>query len=330
MRLPRRRCLQQAVGTARCIIFAMLIALSARGAWAQTSRTIKIIVPYPAGGIADILARSLADQIGRMQGLTMIIEDRPGASGDIGTETASRAAPDGKTLVIFGNPQVISPHLRKLGYDPLTSFEPICQLTTTPTVIAVNSGSAYRTFADLIDAARAKPGDLTLASIGPASAVHIAFEAFKRAAKVDMTFVPYPGASLAINALLGDHVAAFMGNYGDAGEQLKAGKLRALAAVSKTRIGALPDVPTVAESGYPDFAMDVWFGLFAPARTPKQTVAERAGWFTAALQAPETRSKLALQGLFPVGTCGMDFAAYLRKQYEQYGRDIRESNVRTE
>jgi tripartite-type tricarboxylate transporter receptor subunit TctC len=331
MRLPRRRFLQQAVeAAARCIISAMLIALFVHGAFAQTNRTIKIIVPYPAGGIADILARSLADQIGRMQSLTMIIEDRPGASGDIGTETASRAAPDGKTLVIFGNPQVISPHLRKLNYDPLTSFEPICQLTTTPTVIAVNSGSPYRTFADLLDAARAKPGGLTLASIGPASAVHIAFEAFKRAAKVDMTFVPYPGASLAINALLGDHVTSFMGNYGDASEQLKAGKLRALAAVSKTRIGALPDVPTVAESGYRDFAMDVWFGLFAPARTPKETVAVLAGWFTAALQAPETRSKLALQGLFPVGTCGAEFAAYLRKQYEQYGRDIRESNIRTE
>ncbi len=331
MRPPRRRFLQQGVETAaRCIISAIVIVLSACGASAQTSRTIKIIVPYPAGGISDVLARSLADQIGRMQALTIIIEDRPGASGDIGTETASRAAPDGKTLLIFGNPQVISPHLRKLNFDPLTSFEPICQLTTTPTVIVVNSGSAYRTFADLIGAARAKPGGLTLASIGPASAVHIAFEAFKRAAKVDMTFVPYPGASLAINALLGDHVTSFMGNYGDAGEQLKAGKLRALAAVSKARIDALPDVPTVAEAGYQDFAMDVWFGLFAPARTPKETVSELAQWFTAALQAPELKSKLALQGLFPVGTCGTDFAAYLRKQYEQYGRDIRELNIRTE
>jgi tripartite-type tricarboxylate transporter receptor subunit TctC len=117
------------------------MALSADAARAQAKSTIKLIVPYPAGGIADILARSLADQIGRMQGPTMIIEDRPGAAGDIGTEAASRAAPDGKTLLIFGNPQVISPHLRKLGYDPLTSFEPICQLTITPTVIVVNSGS---------------------------------------------------------------------------------------------------------------------------------------------------------------------------------------------
>src|SRR5258708_18502245 len=129
--------------------------------------------------MSEVRARWLADQIGRMQGLTVIIENRPGASGDIGTETASRAAPDGKTLLILGNPQVISPHLRKLTYDPLTSFEPICQLTTTPTVIVVNSGSAYRTFANLIGAARARPGSLTLASIGPASAVHIAFEAFK-------------------------------------------------------------------------------------------------------------------------------------------------------
>jgi tripartite-type tricarboxylate transporter receptor subunit TctC len=265
-----------------------------------------------------------------MQGPTVIIENRPGASGDIGTETASRAAPDGKTLVIFGNPQVISPHLRKPGYDPLTSFEPICHLTTTPAVIAVNSGSAYRTLADLLEAARAKPGTLTLASIGPASATHIAFEALKRAAKVDMTFVPYSGTSLAVSALLGDHVTSFFGNYTDVGEQLKAGKLRALATASSARIQALPDVPTIAESGYQDFALDVWFGLFAPAKTPKQTVSDLAGWFTAALQAPETRAKLAGQGLFPVGTCGADFAAFLRRQYDEYGRGIRESNMKAE
>ena len=331
MRLPRRRFLQHGVETAaRCIVSAVVIALSACSASAQTSRTIKIIVPYPAGGVADILARTLADQIGRMQGTTMVIEDRPGASGDIGTEAASRAAPDGKTLVIFGNPQVISPHLRKLSYDPLTSFEPICQLTTTPAVIAVNSRSAFRTLADLLDAARAKPGDLTLASIGPASATHIAFEALKRAAKVDMTFVPYSGTSLAVSALLGDHVTSFFGNYTDVGEQLKAGKLRALAAASRARIEALPDVPTVAESGYKDFALDVWFGLFAPAKTPREALSELAGWFTAALQAPETRSKLAVQGLFPVGTCGADFVVFLRKQYDEYGRGIRESNIKIE
>jgi tripartite-type tricarboxylate transporter receptor subunit TctC len=329
MRLPRRRSLRLAAATSLSFISAILIVLSIHDAWSQT-RTIKIIVPTPAGGVADILARSLADQVGKMQGLTVIIENRPGASGDIGTETASRAAPDGKTLVIFGNPQVISPHLRKPGYDPLTSFEPICQLTTTPAVLAVNSGSPYRTLADLLDAARAKPGSLTLASIGPASATHIAFEALKRAAKVDMTFVPYNGTSLAVSALLGDHVTSFFGNYTDAGEQLKAGKLRALAVASRMRIEALPEVPTIAESGYQDLALDVWFGLFAPAKTPKETVAELGGWFAAALQVPETRSKLAVQGLFPVGTCGADFAIHLREQYDQYGRDIRESNIRTE
>ena len=260
----------------------------------------------------------------------MIIEDRPGASGDIGTETASRATPDGKTLLIAANTLVINPHLRKLNYDPLTSFEPICYLTSTPTVIVVNSGSAYRTLGDLLDAARAKPGNLTLASIGPASAAHIAFEALKRAAKVDMTFVPYPGASLAVNALLGDHVTSFFGNYTDVGEQLKAGKLRALAAASPTRIEPLPDLPTIAESGYKDFRLDIWFGLFAPAKTPKETVSQFAGWFTAALRAPETKSKLIALGLYPTEMCGADFGAFIRKQYDEYGRVIREANMRAE
>ena len=260
----------------------------------------------------------------------MIIENRPGASGDIGTEAASRAAPDGKTLLIAANTLVLNPHLRRLSFDPLTSFEPICYLTSTPTVIVVNSGSVYRTLEELLDAARAQPGKLTLASIGPASAAHIAFESLKRVAKVDMTFVPYPGSSLAVNALLGDHVTSYLGNYTDVGEQLKAGKLRALAAASRTRIEALPDVPTVAESGYKDFRLDIWFGVFAPTKTPKETVSQFAGWFTAALKAPETKSKLIALGLYPAEECGADFGAFIRNQYDDYGRVIRDANIKTE
>jgi tripartite-type tricarboxylate transporter receptor subunit TctC len=308
----------------------ILLALTGHGAWSQAARTIKIVVPFPPGGGADILARLLADQIGGAQRLTMVVENRPGAGTVIGTEAVSRAAPDGNTLLIVTDSFVVIPHLRKLNYDPLTSFEPTCNLAKTPQVIVVNSPSPYRTLADLFDAARAKSGELTLASPGPAGAAHVAFEMLKRAANVNITYIPYPGVAPALNALLGDHVTSAFSTYSAVAEQLRAGKLRALAAASATRIESLPDVPTVAEVGYRDQEADLWYGLFAPAKTPKDTVSQLAGWFTAAVQAPELKSKLAVQGLFPVAICGVDFGAFVRKQYDKYGRGIRESNIKTE
>jgi len=194
-------------------------------------------------------------------------------------------------------------------------------------VIAVNSASPYRTLSDLLGAARVKPGDLTLASFGPATSSQIWFEMLKRRANVDMTFVPYPGMAPAVNALLGEHVTSAWVDYA---EQVAAGKLRALATPARTRIEALPDVPTVAESGYKDYEVDVWFGLVAPAKTPKKAVSELAGWFMAALWVPEIKVKLAMLGLYPVGICGADFSTFLRKQYDEFGRAIREANIKAQ
>lgn len=260
----------------------------------------------------------------------MLIENRPGAGGVIGYEAVSRAAPDGNTLMIMGTDTLIPFHLRKLNFDLLTGFEPICYIVSAPTVIVVNSASPYRTLGDLLNAARARPGELTAASVGPASALQIAFETLKRAAKVDMTFVPYPGVAPAINALLGEHVTSAFASYSTASEQLKAGKLRALATLARTRIELLPEVPTVAESGYRDYELDYWFGAVAPAKTPKEKISQFANWFTAALKASEFRAKLAPLGLLPVGMCGADFAALLRKQYDEFGLVIRETNIKAE
>jgi tripartite-type tricarboxylate transporter receptor subunit TctC len=328
MKLPRRQ-LAQLAGAAVAVIF---VALSGYAALSQTTRTIKIVVPTPPGTGADVLTRTLADQIGLAQKPTFVIENRARAGTVIGTEAeaVARAAPDGKTLLLVGNPFLINPHLRKLNYDPLTSFEPICLLVSFPQVIGVNSTSPFRTLADLFDGARAKPGALTLASIGPGSGAQIGFEKLKRTAKVDMTFVPYPGDAPAINALLGEHVKVVWTNYTTLAEQIKAGKLHALAVSSLTRIAALPDVPTIAEAGYKGIDPDLWYGLFAPAKTPKETISELAGWFMAALDAPEVRAKLIVQGYDPVGTCGADFGGLIRKQYEEYGRVIREANIKAE
>ena len=196
-----------------------------------------------------------------------------------------------------------------------------------PTVIVVNNASPHRTLADLLNAARAQPGALSLASIGPASLTRIGFEMLVRAADVKITFVPYSGAGLAVNALLGQHVTAYFGNYTDASEQLKSGRLRALAVASRTRIDALPDVPTVAESGYRDYEVEGWFGLFAPAKTPRETVSRLVNTFAAAMQVPAVRVKLATLGLYPIQICGSDFGTLIRRQYEEYGRVIREAQI---
>jgi hypothetical protein len=210
--------------------------------WAQAPRTIRIVVPFPPGGSADILARLLGEQINKSQGPTVLIENRPGAGASIAYEFVARAPPDGNTLVINANSIVINPLLRKVGYDPLTSFEPICYLVSSPQVIVVNSASPYRTLADFVAAAHAEPGELTVATVGPATTQHIGFEQFKRLANLNVTYVPYSGGAPAITALLGEHVSGVLGNYSEAVEQLNAGKLRALAATSRTRIASLPDV----------------------------------------------------------------------------------------
>jgi len=169
-----------------------------------------------------------------------------------------------------------------------------------------------------------------MASLGPATDTQIAFEKLMRTADVAMTFVPYPGVAPAVNALLGQQVTSVLTSYASGAEQLKAGMLRALAATTRARIEQLPDVPTVAESGYPDYAMEVWFGLFAPAHTPTRTLDQIAGRFAAAIRLPEVKAKLNAQGLLPVGMCGADFATFVREQYADFGHVIREANMKAE
>ena len=300
-------------------------------AWSQpATQTIKLLVPYPAGGVADFLARLLAEHIGRVQGQTMVVENRAGANAVIGAEAVARSIPDGKTLLINSQDLITTSHVRKLSYDPLASFEPICYLGNSQTVIIVNGASPYRTLADLIGAAHDKPGELTVASTGPGGVHHIAAEMFKRAAKVDMTYIPYPGAPPQINALLGQHVTSAFMSYPNISEQLAAGTLRAVAVASPTRIGALSEVPTVAQSGYDDFDADTWWGVVAPAKTPKDTLSQLAGLFSAALAAADVKTKLIEQGLNPVGACGRDYEVRLHKYYDSYGRAIREANIKGE
>jgi tripartite-type tricarboxylate transporter receptor subunit TctC len=182
----------------------------------------------------------------------------------------------------------------------------------------------------MFDAARARPGALTLASVGPASTQHIAFEMLRHLAGVNMIFVPFNGNGPAVNALLGKHVDSILVNYSEVAEQLQDGTFRALATTSRSRIGELPQVPAVAELGFSDFEAEVWFGAVVPARTPAAVVSELADWLRTALDAPTVKPKLKALGLYTVGRCGDAFAAELRRRFDDYGRAIRESNIRVE
>jgi tripartite-type tricarboxylate transporter receptor subunit TctC len=321
-----RRPFARRAATAAALVF---LALCGHDARSQPARTIKIVVPLPPGGGADILARLLADHIRRSEGLGMIVENRAGAGTVIGTEAVSHAAPDGYTLLINTPNLIIAPHLKKLNYDPL-SFEPICKLVNSPAVVAVNAASPHRSLADLVHAAQAHPDDLTLASVGPATTLHLSVEKLKRATRTRMTYVPFPGSGPATNAVLGQHVTAVFAEYPAVAAQIEARQLRALATGSAARPEPLQEVPTVAESGYPGFEVDIWWGVFAPGSTPAATVSQLAGVFSRAVAAPEIRAKLAAAGFYPVGQCGADFSADLRRQSEEYGQIIRAANIREE
>ena len=311
------------------LLALLVVALSAPSAWSQAPGSFKIVVPYPPASGPDILSRLMAEQIGRASGPTVVVENRPGGGTLIGTEAVARAAPDGGTVLLVANSFVVNPALKKLSYDPVTSFEPVCYLAATPIVLVVNGASPYRSVADLVAAARAKPGELSLAA-APASSLQIAFEVLKRAANIDMTFVPYAGTAPAINALAGGHVTAVMADYPTVVSQLQSGNMRALVTASQARVELLPDVPTFAEGGLGKYEANIFYGLVAPAKTPADAISHLTGAFTAALKAADMKPKLAKQGLLPVGTCGADFGAYLRKQFEEYAQVIREANIKAE
>jgi tripartite-type tricarboxylate transporter receptor subunit TctC len=325
----RRAALGRLVGAAIAIA---ALACSGLAAWSQGAgqapKQVKLVVPVPPGASTDFVARLMAEQVGRAQAVNVVVENRPGASGMIGTEAVSRAAPDGATLLMTANTYLIDAQTRKASYHPVDSFAPICFLVESPAVLVVNAASPYRSLADLLNAARAKPGELTMASVGPGTSFQIGFVTLTRMANVNMIYVPYAGSAPALNAVLGEHVTSVFAGYAVVAEQLRAGQLRALATATLKRIEPLPELPTFDELGFRNLEVDNWIGVIAPAKTPQGTLAELAIWFTQALQGPEVKARLATQGLYPVGTCGADFGAFIHKRYDEYGQVIRESNIK--
>jgi tripartite-type tricarboxylate transporter receptor subunit TctC len=328
MKLPRHKFFHLTAGAAVWTAFSAVTF--GPTAFSQVASTIKFVVPVPPGGALDLVGRQMAEQIGKEQGARVVVENRPGAANVIAMEAVARAAPDGNTVLINGPGLAITPHLRKVDFDPFSSFEPICYLVNSPTVLSVNSSSPYRSLADIVSAARTKPGSLSLASVGPGTPFHIGFELLKRSAGVNMNYITYPGSAPAITALLGDHVTAVLSNYIEVIAQAETGKLRILATATPSRLQPLPNVQTFAETGYKEVEADVWFGTVLPAHTPRRIVDQYIAWFTKALQSPEIKSKLAAQQLYPVGLCGNDYADFIRKRFEKNGQIIREAGIKGE
>ena len=308
-------------------IVTLIGVLTSLAEWSQAGQTIRLILPFPPGGPADIMARLVAQQVGSAGGPTMVVESHPGAASEIGTELVSRAAPDGDTLGIVSPSFVVLPYFHKLKYDPLKDFKPICELATFPPLLVVNSESPYHSLADLIDAAHARPGDLTLGTIGVGSATELVFEMLKQSTKTDITFVPFTGYTPAIEALLGNHITAALADYSSLQGELQSGGLRALATTSSKRVSSLPNVPTVAEAGYNGVEAEFYVGVAAPAKTPATKISKLIRWFSTALQTPEIKAKFAALGFFSGGQCGADFAAILNNDYEKYGQVVREAHL---
>lgn len=294
------------------------------------SRPIKLVVPFPPGGTGDMQARLIGDFMSRDLGQPVVVENKPGAGTVIGTQQVAQAQPDGHTLLLMANSFVINAKLRgpTLPYSGLKAFEPVACLTNSPQAIAVNSAAPWRTFKEWMDAVKAKPDTVSYAAFGPATAQHIAAEMLVRAAGLRMTYVPFPGGSPAVNSVLAGHVQTVLANVSEIQAHVDAGKLRMLAVTTAQRLPALPSVPTVIESGIPGYEAAAWFGLCAPAGTPRDVVARLARAAANAVNDADVGKRLVAAGLQPYLMDPARFAAHINDQFAQYSKVIDEAGIK--
>ena len=310
-------------------VVLLVFALFSPVASAQTPPLLKIVVPFPPGGAVDVLARLMGEEIAKAGGPAVVVENRPGASAIIGTEAVSRAAPDGGTVGVVAPSFLITAAIRKLPYDPFKSFEHVCRVIDSPQVVAVNAASPYRSFDDLVAAARAKPGALMVGANGPATTQHVVAEMVKKASRADMTFVPFNGAAPSVTALLGDQINVVVANYSEVKSFTDSGALRLLLVTSPQRIASLPDVPTAREKGL-DFDITNWFGIVATGKTPKAGLDAITGYIKKAMANASMVEKLGQVQLIPSVLCGDAFVAFLKDQNDLYAAIVREAGIKDE
>ncbi|WP_416401328.1 tripartite tricarboxylate transporter substrate binding protein [Alicycliphilus denitrificans] len=292
-------------------------------------RPIKLVVPYPAGGNADNTARLLATQLSARLGQQVVVDNRPGGGGTIGAAAVAKAAPDGYTLLLDATAFTVNPSLfARLPFDAAKDFAPISLVMQAPLLLVVPAASPFKTVADVVQAAKARPGHLTYASAGNGGAQHLAGELFKQGAKMSMTHIPYRGGAPALTDLIGGQVDLMFSATTASGPFVKSGKLRALAISSAQRTPGWAQVPTVAESGLKGFQVNEWNGLFAPAGTPQAIVQRLESDTRAIVASPEMRQRFADMGVQGVGSSAQEFKSFVQTETAKWAGVIRASGIR--
>jgi tripartite-type tricarboxylate transporter receptor subunit TctC len=317
-----------------CAAAAALLALGAGGALAQNypTKPIRLVVPFPPGGTTDILAREAGARLSISLGQPVVIDNRPGAGGNIGADLVAKSAPDGYTLLMGTvGTHAINPSLySKMPYDHVKDFTPVILVAGVPNVLEVTPSLPVNSVADLIKLAKDKPGQLNFASSGSGTSIHLSGELFKAMAGVDMTHVPYKGSAPALTDLIGGQVQLMFDNLPSSLAQIRAGKLRAVAVTSAQRAPALPNVPTIAESGLPGFEASSWFGILAPAGTPPAIVARINADVNQWLATADAKDKLLAQGAVAAGGTPGDFAAHIRAETEKWAKVVKISGAKVD
>lgn len=296
------------------------------------SRPIRVVVPFPAGGGTDIIARELANKIAVTEKWTIVIENRAGSGGSLGVDAAAKAAPDGYTLVLGQTSNLaINPTLQpKLPYNPEKDLAAVSLVASAPLVLVVAADSPFKTLADVVAAAKAKPGALNYASSGNGTVAHLATEQFQKTAGVSFTHVPYKGAAQGATDLIGGSIQMYMSSVPTLIGHIRSGKMRAIAVTSAKRTDDLPNVPTVAESGYKGFEAVTWFGIASPAATPKDVVKRLNLAFNKAIESADVQQRLGAQGVYVSGGTPEAFTALIHDEITRWGAIVKSSGAKVE
>jgi tripartite-type tricarboxylate transporter receptor subunit TctC len=314
------------------LIPVLLAALpvSAQAPGPYPSKPLRFILPFPPGGPTDILGRLIGERLASSLGQPVIVENRGGAGGNVGAEAAAKSAPDGYTLVLVAPSLAISPSLySKLNYDPLRDFAPVSLVATVPNVIVTQPGLAP-TLQEFIALAKAKPGGMNFGSGGSGTSNHLAGELFNIVTGTKLVHVPYKGVNLAMNDVLGGAIHLVVIGVPAAAPHIKSGRLRALGVIAPQRLPSLPEVPTVAEAGLPDFEVTTWYGVLAPAGTPRPVVARLNGELVKILYSPDMKDKLNAMGTDPVTSTPEEFAAYLRQETAKWANVVLKAGLKAD
>ena len=288
-----------------------------------------MVTPFPPGGAADVVVRLVTQQLSDLFKVPFVVDNKPGAGGGIGAQFVSHAVPDGYTLLLTSSSTMsINPHLNtKMGFDPLKSLSPIAFIGDSPNVLVVSPSLPFKTSAELIAAAKAKPGFYSFASNGSGTLSHLTGELYKQASGIDALHVPYKGASPAVVDVAGGQVSFLFAAFASVGPMVKAGKLRALGVTSTRRLNISPELPTLAESGLSGFESNQWWGLFAPLELPHEVLARLNLEMNKALKSPDLKKRFAEQGIDVGGGSPADLAAYLQNDYNKWGQIIKTGNI---